>query len=91
MHTKKIKFCMQKKKFRKNICLRTKFDLRLKKKHKKIFGKFSKLLRNWGRITYLFLCVYGNCMVSIFFKKKLNSIFFVRSLFNCSQKAAEMV
>ena len=30
--------------FSKNVCLRTKFDLRLKKKQKNFWAKFSKLL-----------------------------------------------
>ena len=69
MHTKKIKFCMQKF-FSENVCLRTKLDLLLKKKQKSFWGKFSKLLlKN-------FCVVYGNCMVSIFFKKKIKSVFF---------------
>ena len=41
--TQKIKFCKQKE-FSENVCLRTKFDLRLKKKQKNFWGKFSKLL-----------------------------------------------
>ena len=41
-----IKFCMQKK-FSKNVCLRTKFDLPLKKKQKKFWAKFSQLLEKF--------------------------------------------
>ena len=40
LSTRKIKFCMQKF-FLKNVCLRTKFDLQLKKN---FWAKFSKLL-----------------------------------------------
>ena len=67
------------KKISKNVCLRTKFDLQLKKKQKFFWAKFSKLLKN-------FLCrhqknashtipIYGNCMISIFFKKNENLSF----------------
>ena len=33
--------------FSKNVCLRTKIDLRLKKKNKKFWAKFSKLLEKF--------------------------------------------
>ena len=80
--TQNIKFCMQIF-FSKNVCLRTTIDLRLKKKNEKIFGpNFQNYLKN-------FLCrhqknashtisIYGNCMMSIFFKKRKPQFFITR-------------
>ena len=90
--TQNFKFCMQKF-FSKNVCLRTKFDLRLKKKHKIFWAKFTKLLKN-------FLCrhqknashtisIYGICMISIFFKKR-KPHFFITRLFYKNQTATEI-
>ena len=53
----------------------------LEKKTKKIFwGKFSK-----------FLCRMWKLYSKHFFQKNFKSVFFVTSLLNCSQKAAETV
>ena len=41
--TQNIKFCMQKFFFSKNVCLRTKIDLRLRKKTKKFLGQIFKI------------------------------------------------
>ena len=60
--------------FLKNVSLRTKFDLRLKKKTKNFWAKFSKLLekflfRHQKNASHT-ISIYGNCMISIFFKKR---------------------
>ena len=95
MHTKKLSFAC-KKKISENVCLRTKFDLRLEKYKKKFWGKFSKLLekklcRHQKMPVIQF--PYMEIVRKAFFSKKniLNQFFFVTSLFNCSQKAAEVV
>ena len=44
LYIQKIKFFMQKF-FFKNVCLNTKINLRLKKKHKKFLGAISKILK----------------------------------------------
>ena len=43
MHTKKIKFGVQKKNVFENVCLSTKFNLRLKKENQKNFWSNFKL------------------------------------------------
>ena len=57
-----------------NACLRTKFDLRLKKKTKKILWAISKPLRKFlfrqQKNASHTISIYGNCMISIFFKKQ---------------------
>ena len=79
--------------FSKNVCLRTKIDLRLKKKKKNFGPNFQNYLKN-------FLCrhqknashtisIYGNCMISIFFKKRKPQ-FFITRLFYKNQTATEM-
>ena len=82
-----------KKKFRK--CLFA-YKIRFVVK-KKFGGKFSKLLKKFfvspSKNANHTISIYGNCMESIFFKKNFKSVFFLSPvcLFNCSQKAAEMV
>ena len=57
--------------FSKNVCLSTKIILRLKKKHKKVFGgQFQKYFcRRHQRNTIHTFSIYGNCMTSIFLTK----------------------
>ena len=65
--TPKFKFCMRNFFFSENVCLCTKFDLRLKKS--KSFGA------NFQNYLETFLCRIWKFMLSIFFKKKLDSVF----------------
>ena len=77
--TQNNKFCMQKK-ISKNVCLRTKFDLRLKKKTKKFLGQIFKITssknasRHQKNASHT-IPIYGNCMISIFFSKNENLSF----------------
>ena len=66
------------------VCVQIQFAL----EKNKFWGKFSKLLVSYMEIIN-FCVVYGNCMVSIFFQKKLKISFFLSPV--CSQKAAERV
>ena len=77
--------------FPKVFFLRTKLDLRLKKKTNIILRQVFKIFVSPSKNASHTISLYGNCMVNIFFKKKFNQFFFATSLFNCSQRAAEMV
>ena len=82
MH-KKINSCMKKKFFGENLfAYKIRFAV---DKKKTILGQDFKIT------TEKLLCRIWKLYGSIFFKKKFESVFFVTTLFNCSQKAAEMV
>ena len=73
-----------------NVCLRTKFDLRLKKKTKKFLGQNFKifLCRHQKNASHT-IPIYGNCMISIFFKKR-EPQFFITRLFYKNQTSTEI-
>ena len=79
--------------FSKTVCLRTKFDLRLKK-NRKFFGpNFQNYLKNFlcrhqKNVSHT-ISIYGNCMISIFFKKR-EPQFFITRLFYKNQTATEI-
>ena len=79
--TQNIKFCMQKF-FSKNVCLRTKIDLRLKKFLGQFLGQFSELLEKIfvspSKKASHTISIYGNSMISIFFKKRKPQFFITR-------------
>ena len=78
MHTK-YSILHAKNFFSKNVCLRTKFDLRLKKKTKKFLGQTFKITCvAIKKNTSHTISIYGNCMISIFFQKTKTSVFITR-------------
>ena len=64
--------------FSKNVCLNTKINLRLEKKHKQFLGAISKILdgRRYQKNASHTISIYGNCMTSVFFRKHKKSQIF---------------
>ena len=77
--TQKIKFW---KKILENVYLSTKIDLQLKKKQKKLrqIQNFLEnfLCRHQNKTASHTISIYGNCMISIFFKKRKPRILITR-------------
>ena len=67
---KKLNFACKIFFFSKNVCLNTKINLQLEKKHKKFLGAISKILgRRHQKNASHTISIYGNCMTSVFFQK----------------------
>ena len=80
--------------FSKNVCLRTKFDLPLKKKQKKFWAKFSKLLEKFF-VSPSKKCQSYNFHIwdlydKHFFQKRKPQFFFITRLFYLNQTATEI-
>ena len=64
-----------KKKFLENVCLSTKFNLRLKKNGVNSILLQKNANRHQKNANHTFF-IYGNCMITIFFSRNRNFVFF---------------